>query len=281
MSIPGKTIVKVFQEKVRTNQNNVFVKHFKDGQWRDITWLEYGNTVNKLAAALLEHGIQKGDRVCIMSSTRAEWGMADLAVMSIGALTGAIYPTLLAKDASYIAYDLDARIVFVESASQRDQLLLTKDRLPELKHIVVFDNDTGEDPLCMALHDFLSQGADTLDSHQQTIFDTIDSLIQQDHATVIYTSGTTGTPKGALHNHEAIMYTAAMETYPLDPGMVDLSYLPMAHVFERFGGFFPSHISRRHGYRLLPRRYAGAFKRFSGTQAQREQNRASASGKSL
>jgi long-chain acyl-CoA synthetase len=243
MGILETTIVKVFQEKVQTNQNNVFVKHFSEDQWRDITWLEYGNTVNKLAAALLEHGIQKGDRVCIMSSTRAEWGIVDLAVMSIGALTGAIYPTLLTKDASYIVNDLDARIVFVESAFQRDQLLRAKDGMSGLKHIVVFDNDAGEDPLCIAFDDFLAQGESALDRRQQTIFDAIDSLNQQDHATVIYTSGTTGAPKGALHNHEAIMYTAAMETYPLEPGMIDLSYLPMAHVFERFGGFYP-HVYR-------------------------------------
>jgi long-chain acyl-CoA synthetase len=84
MGIMDRTIVKVFQEKVLANGDSVFVKRFKGGQWHDITWREYGETVETMASALLELGITKGSRVCIMSSTCAEWGMADLAKVSIG-----------------------------------------------------------------------------------------------------------------------------------------------------------------------------------------------------
>lgn len=110
--------------------------------------------------------------------------------------------------------------------------------MPQLERIVVIDGNVGDSPLCIGLDSLMGSGEGAMEGCEKTFYDTIDSITQDDIATVIYTSGTTGVPKGAVHNHRSIIYTATNAPYPFEPGMVDLSYLPMAHVFERFGGFF-------------------------------------------
>ena len=114
MNLLETTIVKAFQERVKENGDKTFVKHFRDDSWQEVSWAEYGDIVKKIACGLLELGVKRGDGICIMSGTRAEWGMVDIAILSIGCITGAIYPTLLGKDAAYIINDMKATVVFVE-----------------------------------------------------------------------------------------------------------------------------------------------------------------------
>ena len=232
------TIVKVFFENSVKYADQPLIKYWRDESWQNMTWTEYGSTVQKLSSGLLSLGIKKGDRVCIMSNTRAEWGMADLAILAIGGVTGCIYPTLLGKDVAYIIDDLKAEAVFVESMSQLDVLMSCKDRIPGLKHIILIDGGETDHPAAMSWPELLLLGTEKLPVHIKIIEETIETLDPKEVATVVYTSGTTGIPKGAVHDHLSIMYTVANDVYPFEPGMTDLSYLPLAHVFERFGGFF-------------------------------------------
>lgn len=238
MDLLEMTISRIFTRRVEENGDKTFAIYHTDGAWREVSWREYGDIVMNIACGLVSLGVKRGDGVCVMSETRAEWGMADLAILSLGTLTGAIYPSLLGKDAAYIANDMKAKVVFAGSPRERDELLKAAAGAPDLKHIVVFDDVENDDPRCMGLNDLIEEGRACRGKYEKQVADEIHKTRQDDGATVIYTSGTTGIPKGALHTHRAIVYTATNAPYPFEPDMVDLSYLPMAHVFERFGGFF-------------------------------------------
>ncbi|MBU2510041.1 AMP-binding protein [bacterium] len=238
MDLLKTTIVNVFWENTIKVADNTLAKFWKNGSWQEMTWKEYGDTIRKLCSALLELRIEKGDNICIMSNTRVEWGMIDLAILSVGGVTGCIYPTLLGKDASYIINDMRAKIVFVETKAQMTEIISRKQSMPQLEKVIVIEGLNEPNSRCVSLESFVEIGKETMENHQRTILDRIKDLKQDDRATVVYTSGTTGTPKGAVHNHRSIIYTASNNVYPFKPGMTDLSYLPMSHVFERFGGFF-------------------------------------------
>jgi len=238
MDLLETTISRIFNRRVEENGDRTFVIYHTDGAWKEVSWRDYGDIVMNIACGLLSLGVKRGDGVCIMSDTRAEWGMADLAILSLGALTGAIYPSLLGRDAAYITKDMEAKIVFTGGSRERDELIKASAGAPDLKHVIVFDDIPSDDPRCMSLSDLIEAGKTSRGKYEKAVMDEIHRTTQEDGATVIYTSGTTGIPKGALHTHRAIVYTATNAPYPFEPGMVDLSYLPMAHVFERFGGFF-------------------------------------------
>jgi len=238
MDLLNTTIMRIFKKRVEENGDKTFVIHHTGGAWKEVSWREYDEIVMNIACGLLSLGTKRGDGVCIMSETRAEWGMADLAILSVGALTGAVYPSLLGRDAAYIAGDIQAKVVFAGGARERDELLKAAPGAPNLKHIIVFDDIKNDDPRCMGLAELIEAGRASRGKYEKQVTDEIHKTTQDDPATVIYTSGTTGIPKGALHTHRAIVYTATNAPYPFEPDMVDLSYLPMAHVFERFGGFF-------------------------------------------
>jgi len=209
MDLLNTTIARIFRERVRGNGERVLAKYYESGEWKALTWTEYGRMVDCIASALLEMGVKKGEGICVMSSTRVEWGIIDLAVLSIGGITGAIYPTLLGGDTSYIINDMKAPVVFCEIAVQRDIVLSRKKDMPQLRTIVVINDDAGSDPLCLSLRMMIKNGEKCLGRHKEEMINRTDKLRPDDEATVIYTSGTTGTPKGAIHDHRSIVYTAS------------------------------------------------------------------------
>ena len=244
-----KTIAQIFWARVKENKDRtLFIYHRRGdfppfthkGKIRKRSWEEVGERVRRLALGLMALGAEKGDRISIMSRTRTEWVEADLALLSIGGETGTIYPNVLPEQAQYIINDLDSRFVFVEGRSHRDGLLKIKAGSPQLKKIITIGCDAGDDPLCMTFHDLMSLGGE----HEAALADDFLKRLAtgklDDIASYIYTSGTTGVPKGAVHNHEAVTYTVctAASWLPIEPGMIDMSFLPMAHIFEQFAGPF-------------------------------------------
>jgi len=185
-------------------------------------------------------GAKKGDAVAIMSRTRPEWVEADLALLSMGGRTGSIYPNNLPAQAGYIVNDLGARFLFVEGRRRRDGILALKAQSPQLERVITIGCDAGDDPLCISYDDLMDLGAQSrsrLADHFQTA---VDAGRLGDIASYIYTSGTTGVPKGAVQTHEALTYTVCSGAawLPIEPGMIDMSFLPMAHILEQFAGAF-------------------------------------------
>jgi long-chain acyl-CoA synthetase len=178
---------------------------------------------------LREWGIQKGDRVAILSENRPEWMIADFACVSSGIIDVPIYATLTAEQTLYLLQNSRARVVFVSTLEQlrKVQSIQTK---TAVEKIVVMDDvaEVNVVPLWP-----LMNGASTEADHD---FDERAHQIRpEDLATLIYTSGTTGTSKGVMLSHGNLTACAIMASKQAEwePGDVYLSFLPLSHVTAR------------------------------------------------
>ena len=244
-----KTIAQIFHKRVKENGDKpLFIYHEEGdfppfthkGKTRTMSWREVGERVKKIGMGLLVMGAKRGDRISIMSNTRPEWVIADLALLSIGGETGSIYPNNLPAQAQYIINDLDSRFVFVDDKYKRDGLLKIIEKSPQLEKIITIGCDNGGSSHCISYEELMELG----ESNREKLSGTFDDAVAQgkltDIASYIYTSGTTGIPKGAVHTHESLTYTicTGAKWMPIEPGWTDLSFLPMAHIFEQFAGPF-------------------------------------------
>ena len=144
-------------------------------------------------------GIARGDRVVIMSESRPEWLVADMAILTRGAVTVPVYSTLTSAQAKYIVEDSGARVAFVSSREQLDKLQRVRHELPALQAIVVFDAAETASPAVLTLDALAERGHARLMGEWgvgREFRDRTKEIRPADLATIIYTSGTTGTPKG-------------------------------------------------------------------------------------
>ncbi|HSI92770.1 MAG TPA: long-chain fatty acid--CoA ligase [Jiangellaceae bacterium] len=207
-----------------------------DGSWQEFTWSELARQVRSVAAGLVSRGVAPGDRVAIMSPTRMEWTVADLAILSAGAVTVPIYDTSSPDQCRHILQDADAALTFAATAELAD-------RVEEAgqKNVIVFD-DGGLDEL-------FEDG----DGDAETEVDRRQSQISLDDvATIVYTSGTTGDPKGCVLTHRNLAWTIRQTRIHFDEviggGGNLLHFLPLAHIFARVIQFVCLDAGLRVGY---------------------------------
>ncbi|MEU0629200.1 long-chain fatty acid--CoA ligase [Streptomyces sp. NPDC005989] len=200
------------------------------GQWRDVTAAAFRDEVLALAKGLIAHGVRFGDRIALMSRTRYEWTLFDLALWTVGAQSVPVYPTSSAEQVLWMLHDAEVSAVLVEHEDHAMTIASVIDRLPGLKRL--WQLDAG------AVSELVAAGADVEDEvvHRHRRAVTPDSV-----ATVIYTSGTTGRPKGCVLTHANFMFeTDTMvarwkSVFRSRPGdeAATLLFLPLAHVFGR------------------------------------------------
>lgn len=200
------------------------------GNWRDVTAAVFRDEVLALAKGLIAHGVRFGDRVALMSRTRYEWTLFDLALWTVGAQSVPVYPTSSAEQVLWMLHDAEVSAVLVEHEDHAMTIASVIDRLPGLKRL--WQLDAG------AVTELIDAGADVEDEvvHRHRRAVTPESV-----ATVIYTSGTTGRPKGCVLTHANFMFeTDTMvarwkSVFRSRPGdeAATLLFLPLAHVFGR------------------------------------------------
>ncbi len=202
---------------------------------------ELRNTALKVAAGILEEGLNFRDSVATISNTRSHWMFADLGSMLAGAITSAVYPTTMHEETAFIISDLQAKYLFLENQEQVDKITAIKERIPQVRKAFVFDGFKSEDPFFISLDELLNVGQKTLEKHKATIEKVADKITPEDILTIIYTSGTTGNPKGVVLTHKNYMVTFEnlLKHSPKLFGSVErnLSFLPLAHALEKTGGY--------------------------------------------
>lgn len=237
----------VFDEAARRGDEPVvWAKPDHDSPYQPTTWRALSEQVAKLSAALGDLGVEAGDRVVLVSESRPEWLIADLAIMAAGAITVPAYVTNTVRDHTHILNDSGARGAIVSTGRLARSLLSAADAADTLKFVVAIEAVPVEPRPRVAMH-----GWDALmTASTGTVTDAlarISGLGRDDVACLIYTSGTGGAPKGVMTSHGAILHNCAgaldvLQELGLE-NEVFLSFLPLSHAYEHTAGqFFPLSI---------------------------------------
>ncbi|MEO9893142.1 long-chain fatty acid--CoA ligase [Aurantibacter sp.] len=201
-----------------------------DGEWIATSTKEYVDSANKISRALLRLGIQKDDKIAVISSTnRTEWNIMDIGILQLGAQNIPIYPTISAEEYEYVLNHSESIYCFVSDSEVFEKVKKVL-KTTQLKEVYSFDKIEG----CKHYSELFELGED--DSNQPEVQKRMDAVLPSDLATIIYTSGTTGKPKGVMLSHDNITSNAISGTKRLPvegKGVRILSFLPICHIFER------------------------------------------------
>jgi len=196
--------------------------------------------IRDLSLGLASLGMRPGDRVAIVSESRPEWLLADLAILAGGGVTVPIYPTLSAGQVRYILEDSGARIAFVSTRAQLDKLQEVRHQLPALQALIVLDPSTAAlpSPSVLTFDEAEARGHSRMTAEWgagREFRDAARGVTREQLATIIYTSGTTGEPKGVMLTHGNLVANLHAGAKALDVRQDDvaLSFLPLSHAFER------------------------------------------------
>ncbi|WP_294822092.1 long-chain fatty acid--CoA ligase [uncultured Flavobacterium sp.] len=200
-------------------------------EWVKTSTREYVDKANAFSRGLLRMGVKKNDRIAVISSNnRTEWHIVDIGILQTGAQNVPVYPTISEEDYEYILNHSESTYCIVSDKDLYDKIMSIRGKVPGLKEIYSFNNIEG----CKNWNEILELGSDT--SNQGEVDHIMDSITEEELATVIYTSGTTGRPKGVMLSHKNIVSDVLMsaERVPFESGNSRaLSFLPICHIYER------------------------------------------------
>lgn len=210
------------------------------GRYCDITWFEFERKVKTLAYGLLSLGLKAGDKVAILSENRPEWAYSDLALLSIGCVDVPIYATDVPKHAAYILSHSEARAVIVSNQEQLEKILSVSGQFPDLKIVIIDHSADLKENGVLAFESLMKTGEENAGKLRLEFESRMQSALKGDLASIIYTSGTTGEPKGVCLTHENFLSNcrSCLELLPLGEGDINLSFLPLSHVFERMASYY-------------------------------------------
>jgi long-chain acyl-CoA synthetase len=234
------TLNDIFFAAVERNLDRMLM--YRDaGKWLPISSREFGRSVARTAHALRRWGIDRGDRIAILSENRPEWPIADVASLLLGAVTVPLYTTLTAEQIAFLLSDSGCRVIFLSSDQHLRKILSTLP-LTLIEKIVVMDaiEFTGDlapyASRCVSMNQITSSGPDALEPELEA---GARAIGPDDLATIVYTSGTTGASKGAMLTHGNITSNieCSLLGFNMRPGLVSLSFLPLCHITARHVDF--------------------------------------------
>ena len=195
--------------------------------------------IRDVSLGLTALGVGAGDRVAIISESRPEWLIADLAILVGGAVTVPIYPTLSAAQARYMLQDSGCRVAIASTRLQLDKVQEVRHQLPDLEAAIIMDGVApAESPSVFTFDAVAERGHARLAGEWGSgrgFRDAARAITPDRLATIIYTSGTTGEPKGVMLTHANLVANLKAGAAALDVSENDvaLSFLPLSHAFER------------------------------------------------
>ncbi len=197
--------------------------------WVPISSETFHQRTVAISGALQRWGVTRGDRVAILSENRPEWMMADFASLLLGAVTVPIYATLTAEQTAYILRDSSARVIFLSTELQLQKVLSIRQQTM-LEKMVVMDATESRD--AVPVQELWAGSPRDRDPTPEAVGRAVTA---DDLATIIYTSGTTGTPKGVMltHGNMASNLNCSLAEFPVRPGDLSISFLPLSHVTAR------------------------------------------------
>jgi long-chain acyl-CoA synthetase len=237
-----RSLPAMFLEQAGRRGNKPFLWAKRDGRYQSVSWAEAARQVRSLALGLRSLAIGRGDRVALVSENRPEWLIADLAIMSAGAITVPAYVTNTVEDHRYILANSGARAVIVSKPALSARVLAAANQVDTMHTVIAIEPAMGQASAVdlLSWDTMLADGAEQADDTEETVA----AIEPDDVACLIYTSGTGGTPKGVMTTHRNILANCRGAYHVLETlGLGDevfLCFLPLSHSYEHTaGGMFP------------------------------------------
>ena len=240
-SIYGKSVPQLFVERVAARPDAVALRYKDLGLYQEVTWRQYHEAVEAFALGLISLGVEPGDRIAVMGDPCYEYFIADMAGLSIGAITYGIYTTCSPTEVRHQLENAGAKIFIAENQEYVDKVLELKDLTAPLEHIIVADMRAMflyRDDRIVSLAQVQDRGRQLREAEPKLFEQKIEAVKPDDVAVFVYTSGTTGAPKAAMITHRDLM-VGMVHTYlqgfpELEKGGHRIiTHLPLAHLVER------------------------------------------------
>ncbi len=224
----------IFFAVVDSDSPDVIRAQARDGSWQILSAAELYARVRALSASLARLGLNKGDRVAIISENRWEWAVSDFATLALGLVNVPLFPTLHAPQIGESLAHSGARAAIVSTRAQLQKIAAVRAQTA-LDHVIVMDDEAaGEGVLAFsALLADRQQGRDAAFDAQ------VHSIASADLASIIYTSGTTGEPKGVMltHGNLASNVNYSLRGFSFTGPQRTVSFLPLSHVTARHADY--------------------------------------------
>jgi long-chain acyl-CoA synthetase len=234
-----KTMNRMFLNRIEKGGDSVRYLVPRDGKWDPMTYREVGTAVREIANGLMSLSLSRGDKVAILSATRVEWCLADIAGILGGFVTVPVYPSNLPDQVEYILANSQSRVVFVEDEMQWNKVAGIRKNLPSLATVVMLSGDSQDKEGTIGLSDLRAMGARYAETNPEALLRRTEEIQPEDDLTIIYTSGTTGPPKGVVtrHSNYVFIVTSCLEAVTVRRGELFLQFLPLAHSLGRLEHF--------------------------------------------
>ncbi len=234
------TIVQLFEDSVMQYANNYYLYEKTDGEYKGITYEQVRAQVYKFAAGLISMGVEKGDRIALLSEGRNNWVIAELGILYTGAIN--IPLSVLLNEKEELAFRLKhsgAKMIVV-SGRHAGKLKELQNELPELEKVILFETDDRLEKKEILYNDVLKSGEGFMANNPGDLEIRWHGIEGNDYANICYTSGTTADPKGIILTHRN--YTAnveqSMSIIRIPPSYTTLLILPWDHAFAHTAGVY-------------------------------------------
>src|SRR5256886_14461858 len=237
----SRTIADLIPRAAAAHPDHTAVRYKRDGTWHDVSYSQLAEIVQEIGLGLIELGIQRGGRVCILANTRPEWSYADMGATSAGAVVVPIYQTNSPEECLWVISDSDACAVICEDAQQLAKIEAIRDQVPNVRTIVVMDPPAGGSEANGGEPEAATLDAITLEQVRERGRGRSPAELEarraavrpEDPFTFIYTSGTTGPPKGCVlsHGNYRAIVDMIKDVGEIQGDEVTYLYLPLAHSY--------------------------------------------------
>jgi long-chain acyl-CoA synthetase len=231
--VSGKTVCTIFGEAAKKWADLPALRWKRDGEWQSLDWKGYRAEVAAVATALKGLGFGPGQFGLIMARNVPEHVIADLGIVHAGGAAVSVYNTLAPEQVEYLANHSQATVAFVEDEAFLAKFLQIRSATPNLRHLILIRGDAPEGVL--SWDSLVAEGRTAYERDPGAFEAAARAVGPEDTVGLIYTSGTTGPPKGVVYSHNNIVWTLESARRVLElHNEVLVSYLPLAHVAERF-----------------------------------------------